>query len=110
MVEQKVAKKSESTTAVPKKSPSSSKTKSLAYGKVKFKAFLWRGKWRFINKDEAEKLKKKKLSKLAKLKAEGKEVKVSFPAVHTAFECAFFLLRLYRARYLNQSKQVPVKS
>lgn len=51
------------------------KSKSLAYGKVHFKAMLYRGKWRFINKVEADKNRKKKLSKLAKLKAKGIEVK-----------------------------------
>ncbi|XKL65255.1 hypothetical protein PGB90_008675 [Kerria lacca] len=52
----------------------SKKPSSLAYGKVMFQAFLWRGKWRFINKAEAEKARKKKLAKLAKLKSEKKEI------------------------------------
>lgn len=59
----------------PKKAKAYAK-KSLAYGKVQFKAFLWHGKWRFVNKAEAEKTKKKKLAKLAKLKEQGKEIKV----------------------------------
>lgn len=59
----------------PKKTNFAKKSKSLSYGKVKFQAFLWRGKWRFVNKAEAEKEKKKKLAKLAKLKEQGVEIK-----------------------------------
>jgi tRNA G18 (ribose-2'-O)-methylase SpoU len=69
------------------------KTKSLAYGKVQFKAMLYRGKWRFINKAEVDKNKKNKLAKVAKLKAQGIEVKpkVSIDAA------PFSIQRLYRA-------------
>ena len=88
MVEQKASKKAEVASkkpaadavkkpaATPKKS-FAKKSKSLAYGKVKFQAFLWRGKWRFVNKAEADKEKKKKLAKLAKLKEQGKQIKVN---------------------------------
>lgn len=61
----------------PKKTNFAKKSKSLAYGKVKFQAFLWRGKWRFVNKAEADKEKKKKLAKLAKLKEQGVQIKVN---------------------------------
>lgn len=86
MVEQKASKKAvaapkkpaaeavKKPAATPKKSYAK-KSKSLAYGKVKFQAFLFRGKWRFINKAEADKEKKKKLAKLAKLKEQGKQIK-----------------------------------
>lgn len=50
------------------------KSKSLAHGKVLFQAFKWRGKWRFINKADAEKARKKRLATLAKLKSEGKKI------------------------------------
>lgn len=86
MVEQKASKKAEVAPKKPAadavKKPASNpkksfakKAKSLAYGKVKFQAFLWRGKWRFVNKAEADKESKKKLAKLAKLKEQGKQIK-----------------------------------
>ncbi len=70
---------------VEKKAPAADKAKAkpavkksvskairgLAFGKVKFRPFLWHGKWRFINKNEVEKAKKQKLAKIAKLKEQG---------------------------------------
>lgn len=84
MVEQKAAVQSKKVAAAPKKAAvapkkaakPAKKSKSLAYGKVKFQAFLWHGKWRFVDKAEAEKSKKKKLAKLAKLKEQGIVIKV----------------------------------
>jgi len=72
--------------AEPAKSAKAKKPKSLTYGKVHFKAMLYRGKWRFISKAEAELSKKKRLAKLAKLKAQGVEVK---PEVSIDFTILF---------------------
>jgi len=76
MVQQKATKKAEVATKKPaaeavkkpvnpKKTNFAKKSKSLAYGKVKFQAFLWRGKWRFVNKAEADKEKKKEVSQIS---------------------------------------------
>lgn len=70
-------------------------SKSLAYGKVNFKAMLTHGKWRFINKAEAEKCRKQKLAKLEKLKAAGKEISVKVSVI-----CV--LLMLFNSGYIAQ--------
>merc|ERR1712023_454142 len=81
MVEQKT-KEAAPKTAV-KKPAATLKKKSLAYGRVKFRASLYRGKWRFVNSAEVVS-EKKKSAKLAKLKEQGvqiKEKKKSRPSI-----------------------------
>ena len=92
------AKKAATSSTKSAKGAGAKKSKSLAYGKVHFRAMLFRGKWRFINKAEAEKNAKKKLAKLAKLKAQGVEVKEKVVSITVIISIA--LQRLYRASYL----------
>lgn len=70
----KTAKPADGSKAASAREGAAAKSKSLAHGKVLFQAFRWRGKWRFINKAEAEKARKKNLAAIAKLKSEGKKI------------------------------------
>jgi len=76
MVEKKPVKtdKPADATKAPAKGAAPAKSKSLAHGKVLFQAFKWRGKWRFINKAEAEKSRKRRLATVAKLRSQGKTI------------------------------------
>lgn len=105
MVEEKATTAGKPAANAAAKGAATKKSKSLAYGKVQFKAFLWHGKWRFINKAEAEKSKKQKLAKLAKLKAEGKEVA---PKVSDLFGICLSV-NGYIAQVIVQDSQITVK-
>lgn len=70
----KTAKPAGASKAGSAKEGAATKSKSLAHGKVLFQAFRWRGKWRFINKADAEKSRKKSVAAIAKLKSEGKKI------------------------------------